>query len=164
MKFYAGIGSRRTPPEVLQKMQDYAVRLQKLGYILRSGGAIGADQAFERLVSPEWKVILRPGDSTPEAEALASTLHPAWHNCSPYVKRLHGRNCQIILGLNLHTPVDFVISYSTDPKRGGTSLGMNLATQPEYKIQVFNLAEMACEAELETFIKGMEPCANEQSK
>lgn len=45
---YAGIGSRATPPEVLEQMTHAAGELEKQGCLLRSGGARGADQAFEK--------------------------------------------------------------------------------------------------------------------
>jgi predicted Rossmann fold nucleotide-binding protein DprA/Smf involved in DNA uptake len=44
---YAGIGSRQTPPDVLRRMTRYAQRLQELGWVLRSGGAAGADTTFQ---------------------------------------------------------------------------------------------------------------------
>ena len=44
---YAGIGSRKTPIKILKEMTKIANFLNKKGYILRSGGAIGADKAFE---------------------------------------------------------------------------------------------------------------------
>ena len=44
---YAGIGSRRTPEPILDLMGRVAGRLERLGYTLRSGGAQGADRAFE---------------------------------------------------------------------------------------------------------------------
>lgn len=46
-KYYTGIGSRKTPPEVLASMTWLAVQLYDLGYTLRSGHAVGADRAFE---------------------------------------------------------------------------------------------------------------------
>jgi len=47
-RFYAGIGARATPPEILSLMTRAAFALTKRGYVLRSGHAIGADSAFER--------------------------------------------------------------------------------------------------------------------
>lgn len=44
---YAGVGSRATPEPVLDLMRRCATRLEVLGYTLRSGGANGADTAFE---------------------------------------------------------------------------------------------------------------------
>lgn len=47
-KMYAGVGSRKAPQEVLGLMERIARRLAVLGWMLRTGGAEGADQAFER--------------------------------------------------------------------------------------------------------------------
>ena len=46
-KIYTGIGSRNTPKEVLELMKTIGKYLGCLGYELRSGGADGADSAFE---------------------------------------------------------------------------------------------------------------------
>ena len=47
MKYYAGIGSRETPKEICNKMTEIASLLEKQDFVLRSGGAQGADHAFE---------------------------------------------------------------------------------------------------------------------
>jgi hypothetical protein len=44
---YTGIGSRKTPENILKLMQAIGKRLGSLGIRLRSGGAEGADSAFE---------------------------------------------------------------------------------------------------------------------
>ena len=46
--FYAGIGSRDIPDDVAKQMTRLAKELSKYGYTLRSGDAIGSDQAFAR--------------------------------------------------------------------------------------------------------------------
>jgi len=46
--YYSGIGSRSTPENILHMMGDVAYRLANKGWILRSGGADGADNAFEQ--------------------------------------------------------------------------------------------------------------------
>ena len=46
--YYAGIGSRSTPDNVLGIMEKLGIVLAKKGFILRSGGADGADKAFEK--------------------------------------------------------------------------------------------------------------------
>lgn len=138
--FYAGIGSRQTPGPILKEMERIAERLGRSGYTLRSGGAIGADMAFEtgaRRVDGQCE-ILRPKHATPEAMQIASEIHPAWHACDDYARKLHGRNSQIILGLALDEPVQFVLAYQdTHIQRGGTWLGIKLAMQRE--IPVWNL-------------------------
>ena len=45
--YYAGVGGRETPAHVLNLMTRIAQGLTKVGGILRSGGARGADTAFE---------------------------------------------------------------------------------------------------------------------
>jgi hypothetical protein len=58
MNFYCGIGSRKTPENILIKMSKYASILERMGFTLRSGGALGADRAFERgVVNPLKKEI-----------------------------------------------------------------------------------------------------------
>ncbi len=47
MKIYAGIGSRKTPPEILLRMYRIASQLAREGWLLRSGHADGADMTFE---------------------------------------------------------------------------------------------------------------------
>ena len=46
-KPYTGVGSRETPPDIYELMQKIGYRLSLDGFTLRSGGAYGADQAFE---------------------------------------------------------------------------------------------------------------------
>ena len=48
---YAGVGSRETPLLVQQRMTKIAAQLSKLGYVLYSGGAEGADSAFEQFIA-----------------------------------------------------------------------------------------------------------------
>ena len=50
---YAGIGSRETPMEVLELMTKASAWLGAKGYTLQSGGAIGADMAFEGKAYPK---------------------------------------------------------------------------------------------------------------
>src|SRR5690606_1598275 len=95
-KTYAGIGSRDTPVAVMQQMGGIASWLASQGYTLRSGGAGGADTAFE--MSATKKEIYRPPHVTTEALALAAQFHPAWDRCSDYAKRLHARNGFQVLG------------------------------------------------------------------
>lgn len=45
--FYTGVGSRETPEHIIKVMVDLGEKLADLGWVLRSGAAQGADQAFE---------------------------------------------------------------------------------------------------------------------
>lgn len=47
MKVYAGIGSRRASPQILNIIYDIGYKLASLGWVLRSGGADGCDTWFQ---------------------------------------------------------------------------------------------------------------------
>lgn len=152
MRFYTGIGSRATPQSELEVITKIAYYLETSGFILRSGGAEGADQAFEKGVSrPNMKVILRPKHSTAEAEKIASQIHPMWSACNDYARKLHGRNVQLVLGEDLKSPSEFVLAWTFDGKeRGGTRTGMVLAQ--ERGIPTFNLADDQDRIKLAAFL------------
>ena len=142
---YAGVGSRRTPPETLALMTRLAICLRALGWTLRSGGAVGADRAFE-VGAGRQKEIFGAGDASPEALLLAAEVHPAWARCDEYARRLHGRNCHQVLGADLCAPVKFVCCWTPDGAEaeadcsivtGGTATAIRVAGR--YGIPVFNL-------------------------
>ncbi len=151
--FYAGIGSRMTPPNVLRLMQNLGKTLAHLEFTLRSGGSPGADLAFEsgcdeargrKEIFLPWKGFGRNTSPlylpSPEAFALAETIHPAWRRCSPAAKKLHARNCHQILGADLGHPVSFVFFWAPEEEgivQGGTATAVNLARSRS--IPVFNL-------------------------
>jgi len=146
-KYYAGIGSRKTPESILRLMSSIAEYLSNQGYILRSGGAEGADKAFEQGCKGD-KEIFIPWNGfnnlsqlyplTKECFELASQFHPVWDKLSQGAKKLHARNCQQILGKDLNNPVDFVICWTKNGKEvGGTAQAIRVAKSK--KIRIFNL-------------------------
>jgi len=152
--YYSGIGSRKAPDDILALMELCAMTLEAKGYKLRSGGAGGSDKAFERGVwNSSNKEIFRPEHATSEAIKLASTVHPAWHNCNDYTRKLHGRNSQIILGKDLDTPVEFVVCWTPGGKvAGGTGLGIRLAQSKN--IPVYNIYHKAELQKLISYLGG----------
>ena len=149
MKYYAGVGSRQTPSAILKLMEEIALYLGKLEYCLRSGGASGADQAFELSARRgEFKCeIWRPQDATPESLAMAALFHPVWANLTPGVKNLLARNCMVVLGPYLNKPSGLVVCWTKDGangdtipttiKTGGTGHAIRVAAK--YRIKVYNL-------------------------
>jgi hypothetical protein len=152
INYYAGVGSRNTPPHILVLMQLIAFRLAEMGWVLRSGAAPGADQAFQRGVE-EWiakranvnlfdycqiyipwhtfgKMDLthRPevhvlGDyDYTRANSIAAEIHPAWDNCSIAAKSLHSRNVFQVLGTTFDQPVKMCICWA-EPTRDGNVKG-----------------------------------------
>ena len=112
------------------------------GWLLRSGGARGADSAFAA-GCPGLRVF-RPEDAEGRtwAESLFREVHPAPHRCSSYVKLLHMRNAMIVLGENGSEPVDAVVCWSQGGKAvGGTGVAMMMAESND--IPVLNLATIS---------------------
>lgn len=113
MKYYTGVGARDTPNNVLEMMYRIAIILHHQGYILRSGGAKGADTAFENGAGGQ-KEIFYARDATQEAMNIAALYHPAWNKCSSFAKKLHGRNAFQVLGMSLGHPSEFILCWTPD--------------------------------------------------
>jgi hypothetical protein len=158
-KYYAGIGSRNTPVEIQKLMTKIAIFLSKKGYTLRSGGAKGADTAFEK--GAEFKEIFYANDADNASMIVAQTYHPAWNSCSEYAKKLHARNAFQILGKPVFLkPVDFVICWTPDGcethqtrkyETGGTGTAISIADAND--IRVYNLANDSSVNELRELFK-----------
>ena len=149
-KTYSGIGSRKTPPRILDLMTKIASFMEEQGYILQSGGADGADKAFESGVkNPDMKRIYLPwqgfnGSSSPLFEVtkaaitLASYFHPSWDKLSEASRLLMARNGYQVLGEDLSVPVEMIICYTSRGKiQGGTGQALRIANH--FNIPVFNL-------------------------
>ena len=153
---YAGIGSRATPPSVLEAMTTMAAWLARRGWHLHSGGAAGADSAFAAGAPAERRTVFLPwpeyrGCAGPDCRtlspdrmrtclAIAADLHPAWHRCSPAARKLHARNVSI-LAVDSDAPVDAVTCWTRDGlPTGGTGMGIRIARR--YGIPVLNLGAM----------------------
>lgn len=152
-KIYTGVGARKTPADILDLMGRIASAAAERGAILRSGGAKGADTAFEvgalrfaenfEGLAAE---IYRPEEANEAAMEIAARYHPAWHQLSSYVKRLHARNAFQVLGADLNTPSECLICWTPDGccshqyrsiRTGGTGTAISIAS--ENGIPVFNL-------------------------
>lgn len=160
VKFYAGVGSRTTPPAIILQMQLLAMTAALHGWTLRSGGAEGADNAFENGASLipgnveiflPWKQFNDNNSEftspTPAAIDMAYQIHPGRKNLKQTHLLLHGRNMHQVLGYHLNTPVEFVVCYTADGcerrseysgNTGGTGTAILLADR--CCIPVFNLS------------------------
>jgi hypothetical protein len=157
MKAYAGIGSRNTPNSVCLRIVKYARRLYRANYLLRSGGAGGADFAFESGHDMEAQVsgrgkckkeIYLPCEGygghqssrwPPSARAweIAAATHPRWKKLVNDHRLLHARNSHQVLGQDCQSPVDFIVCWTDPFHSGGTDQALRIAE--EYMITVYNL-------------------------
>lgn len=157
MKHYAGIGSRETPKVIGQQMTEIAKLLASKDYVLRSGGADGADLDFEKGAGDLKEIFVPwPGfngsdsklfECSDEAFIMAEKFHPRWNKLSAAGKKFMARNCYQVLGFDLKTPVEFIVCWTPNGGiEGGTGQALRIAR--DYKIPVFNLQKEKALGEL----------------
>lgn len=165
---YAGIGSRKTPPDILNRMKNLATVYATRGFVLRSGGAQGADTAFEqgcdfaggkKEIFLPWKGYNGRYNGLytipKQAYVIAEQVYgPRWQYLKDPIKHLMARNIQQIMGKNLDTNVDFVICWTEDgaestsqrsKRTGGTGQAIACASDlgiPVLNMKNFNLKEI----------------------
>ncbi|MFZ4217025.1 hypothetical protein ACEV6Q_04065 [Enterobacter ludwigii] len=172
MKYYTGVGSRDTPSDVLELMMKVARKLAMQGWVLRSGGAGGADTAFLRGAidaggvyenyvawkgfSKEFTEILPDYEKSLNVLSSVENLNPRIYSRSlkDSVLRLHSRNVNQVLGMNLSTPSKFVILYAPEDGINKVTGGTNTAYQvaKQFDIPVFNLYKSVDRSRLELFL------------
>ena len=161
--WYAGIGSRKTPKVVVHRMMELAAELSGKGYTLRSGGANGADTAFEQgcdAVEGKKEIYLPWegfNDSKSELYSCYNSMHrvtaqriygPRWDHIRDSVKKLMTRNVAQVMGLdNVDVEYsEFVICWTPDGcekakhrtrETGGT--GQAIALANDLRIPVYNM-------------------------
>lgn len=157
--FYTGIGARQTPPAMLATITAIASRLATLGWTCRTGGADGADTAFEvgaAIGGREAALYLPwPGFNgrrnaklarpTTRALLLAAHHHPSWRALTPGARGLHARNVHQVFGADLQIPSQFVLCWTPDGAEttttratGGTGQAIRIAIA--YSVPAVNMA------------------------
>ncbi len=164
--FFTGIGSRETPEDIGNILSTFCEIMTRGGYVLRSGGAPGADlycekgvvntlikndKDFKEIYIP-WKgfngsdSMLYTQEDSEEVIQISRENHPAYEYLKPPVKKLMNRNVYQVLGYNLDRPSEFVICYTSDGckyhkdrtnKTGGTGLAISVASKNN--IPIINL-------------------------
>ena len=148
---YAGIGARETPKNFLDQMTDIASKLEVEGYILRSGGAKGADTAFEKGHTRPSEIFYKE-DATGQTRAIAKEMHPAPERLTGYGLDLQARNTNQLFGKNLDTPVDFVLTWTPGGQAvGGTGQALRMAAPKG--IPIINMAKPGWRAELQKVVE-----------
>jgi hypothetical protein len=176
MIYYTGIGSRTTPEDIITEMADLASFFAARKFTLRSGGADGADLAFElgcnyakgaKEIYLPWKRFNNSNSELhhipDQAFVIAAAYHPAWTRLKEPSKKLMARNVQQVLGKNLDTPSSFVVCWTPDgctshetrsQKTGGTGQAISIASKS--KILIFNLQHKDAIEQIEKFTMELE--------
>lgn len=166
MNLYAGIGSRETPPDILEEFENIAEFLARNDFVLRSGHAPGADQAFERgcdRVKGKKEIFLpwykfEGSDSklcnvSQEAFDLASKFHPRWSIIeSNGAKKLLARDGYQVVGEDLKTYSDFIVCYTKNGSGyGGTGQALRIAKS--FNIPIFDFGDVRVKEKFYQFCK-----------
>jgi len=162
-KIYTGIGNRDTPSNILSEFSRIAKILENNQFILRSGGAAGADTAFEEAIScKEHKEIYLPrkrfnyntsslfitkeDENNLKLKEICHNFNKNFFYLEDGIKKLFMRNVFQILGKNLDKPSEFVVCYTRDGcigKQSRTKLtgetGFAIVIAEAYEIPIFNL-------------------------
>lgn len=149
---YAGIGDVNIPTNIQELMKMIGEELAHQGYVLRTGGAKGADTAFMEGCDKAKgiKEVFYPSDLHVNNETLkiAKEIHGHWEYCEnkqpkqghkySFPVQAHCRNMKIINGDQLNNPVEFTIAYQDiNQVTGGTWQGIKYSQK--LGIKVYNL-------------------------
>lgn len=158
--YYTMVGSRDITPYHYNALRVISRRMNVLGYVVRSGGADGADTAAYEGGFPNTEVYLpwegfngltakkgehvnaKELDNYEKAKYMASMFHPAWDSLKDGAKALHTRNVYQVLGFNLDDP-SLVLICCAPPNgksvKGGTATAFEIAKH--YKVPTYNIYE-----------------------
>jgi len=157
MSTYTGIGSIKTPPVILALMFRIGAKMADRGHVLRSGGAQGADNAFEsgcRSASGRSEIFRMPNKKIQpgilkQSRELGVKFSPQFSAFSKG-KQWHLASSGLqVLGEFLDNPSSGIICYYSD-ENSGTSTGTRIADF--YKVPVWNLYFQENRAKFESWI------------
>lgn len=174
-KIYTGIGSRDTPEEIIFLMKKLGFLLAKKNFILRSGGAKGADYAFEqgcdlaggkKEIFVPWKGFGKKHGRNPletDISFIPDLAKKAFRellevyqdfniNSEKYIWALMERNMCQIMGSDMKTPTSGVICWTPNGEEvGGTRWAIRFAKKNN--IRIYNLAEEKEREKIESLVK-----------
>lgn len=157
-------GNENPPPAVHQALQRICPELEKRGFVIRTGGMKGMENAVEEMarnleVHLPWKGFDGKESkftyTSDEAKEFAKRHQPAWDNMKPVVQTFCAKNVRLVLGKDLKSPTQLLIIWSEDgaetarertAKTGLTGVALSIAA--DLHIPVFNLQRPDAEQRL----------------
>lgn len=132
--FYTGIGSRETPEHICRMMKDIAAVAAMKGYTGRSGGANGADNAFE-----EGFLAIAP--HLPEENTAEFDVYVPWARFNGRYGPKHKRHNIILPSANEWDAEQIMKTVHPIYAKGGKLTGgaLSLHTRNVYQVLGYNL-------------------------
>lgn len=175
---YTGIGSRATPKEICNEFYRIGAKLASRGFLLRSGGADGADLSFEtgcksvngaKEIYLPWKgfnansSLLYPPSK--KAYDVAELFHPCYNSLNHAGRALMARNSHQVLGHLLDSPTDFIVSWTPNGEDGVTQkttdltggTGQAIRIGAHYGIPIFNFGAPNVRSQFLEFLEKQYP-------
>jgi len=165
-RFYTGIGSREATLDVCEKLERIAIRLAELDYVLRSGGAKGADRAFQRGAESVHGVTeiykakgkfkhMIPAWCFEEVKKHMPPNRPPFDSMEEHTRKLLARNMLQVLGEDGQAPSEFLVCWTpaglTD---GGTGYALRCAVA--HGVMTYNLRNPIEEKAFDGFLRELE--------
>ncbi len=126
-KTFAGIGNRDAPGDALATCAAISAILAEAGYVLRTGGAPGCDQAFLSTATMHAEIYVpwHNFEGFPLWWEIPNAAYELAAKYLPYLRTtqkkglppLHARNMMQVLGPDLKTKSDFVICYTENGRQ-----------------------------------------------
>jgi hypothetical protein len=134
---WTGVGSQKTPPQVGQVMTRLSAYFETLRFVLRTGGASGADTYFYNGLNRKndntlqmfhpWKGFSSSGSDDhyrahyPQNKAfeMMEEIHPKPRLLTQAGRKLHARNIHQVLGPDLDHPIKSAFLVCWTPGGGG---------------------------------------------
>lgn len=174
IKYWAGVGSRETPVDILKVMIRLGRTLTDMGYVLTSGDAFGADRAFYfgaaqsgRFKEVGAKIyVINNGfrgrhtdndvfidvsqfkDMKETYEKMAEEARGGFYGLNEFGKALHSRNVLQVHGPDLDQTISGMFLYSKSIGKKKISGGTNTAYQLALKANVPIIKNLYVEEDL----------------
>lgn len=185
--YYTGIGPRNTPRAILNLMTEIGMYFAMHKWVLRSGGAEGADTAFEQghvAMGGDVEIYLPfkgfrhhssslymggPDVENGRALSMAEYLwekrtgnNDSWRKLSSCKKAAMARTMLFVLGARMITPTDVVICWTSEEEpSGGTELALLAADEiskvSNVQIPIINLQRESHRIAIGNMLKGTDP-------
>ena len=151
-----------------EQKSSQVVELEKRGFVIRTGGMKGMENAVEEMarnleVHLPWKGFDGKESkftyTSDEAKEFAKRHQPAWDNMKPVVQTFCAKNVRLVLGKDLKSPTQLLIIWSEDgaetarertAKTGLTGVALSIAA--DLHIPVFNLQRPDAEQRLMQYL------------
>lgn len=176
-KPYACTGNTECPPEILEKFDRVAKKLEELGYTVRVGGMDGIEDRIEKLVQKKevhlpWKGFAEKDSrftyNSERAFAIAKMFHPTFDSMKKGVQAFLAKNARLILGDKMNSPALFLVCWTEDgvetakEKTAKTGFGGHpIAIASAVGIPVFNLAKPDAEQRINMLVESTRTVFNQ---